>query len=68
MLASNSSIFIRNFSCYEMLGAVFKINRRSAYALRVKGKPRRACVTLGGTSRWLASTSAALAEHGFPLT
>ncbi len=50
------------------LGAVFEITRRSAYALRVRGKPSWAGVALGGTGRWPASTSVALAEHGFPLT
>ena len=53
---------------FKQLGTIFKIIRRSAYALWVNGKPSWACVDLGGTSRWLASTSAALAEHGFPIT
>ena len=52
----------------QALGAVFEINLRSADALRVSGKSRWACVTRGGTDRRSASTSAALAEHNFPLT
>ena len=45
------------------LGAVFKINR--CYE---GGKPSWAGVALGGTGRWPASASVALAEHDFPLT
>ena len=52
----------------EELGAAFKIPRRSACALRVRGKPSWAGVALGGMARWATPASVALAEHGFPLT
>jgi hypothetical protein len=52
----------------EALGAVFKTNRCFASALRVRGEPSWAGVDLGGTTRWVASASVALAEHGFPPT
>jgi hypothetical protein len=47
------------------LGAVFKINRCFAFALRVRRKPSWAGVDLGGTGLRPASISVALAEHGF---
>ena len=47
------------------LGAVFKINRCFAFALRVRRKPSWAGVDLGGTGLRPASTSVALAEHAF---
>jgi hypothetical protein len=46
-------------------GAVFRINRCFACALRVRRKPSWAGVDLGGTGLRPASTSVALAEHGF---
>jgi len=38
----------------------------SPEALRAAGKPSWAGVAFGGTGRWPASTSVALAEFGFP--
>jgi len=70
ILPSAQDDLAEGFAFYEkqQFGAVFKIHRRSAYALRVSGKPSWAGVDLGGTGRWPASASAALAEHGLPLT